>query len=104
VQEPWLHRRGRAHSCLGSRACTAIFSLINAALLRTLPFPDSGRLAVVWSDNPGLKLGISPIPPANADIATWRERSQTFQKVSAFSPRSADLADAATPSAWARQV
>jgi putative ABC transport system permease protein len=58
-----------------------------------LPFPDSDRLIVAWADNPGLKLGISQIPLANADIAAWRERSKTFRRVSAFSPRSADLAD-----------
>ena len=75
---------------LGVGACTAIFGLINAALLRTLPFPDSDRLIVVWADNPGLKLGISQIPLANADIAAWREGSKTFRRVSAFSPRSAD--------------
>src|SRR6266508_6721466 len=37
---------------LGIGACTAIFSLINAALLRALPFPDSDRLVVLWADNP----------------------------------------------------
>src|SRR5580692_2329969 len=82
---------------LGIGANTAIFSLINAVLLRDLPFPQSDRLTVVWADNPGLKLGSSQIPPANADVAAWRERNQSFEKIAAFSPRTADLADGPEP-------
>ena len=82
---------------LGIGANTAIFSLINAALLRALPFPESDRLAVVWADNPGLKLGMTQIPPANSDIAAWREQSQSFARLAAFTPRTADLADGGDP-------
>src|SRR5438552_11033528 len=82
---------------LGIGANTAIFGLINAALLRELPFPDSEQLTVVWADNPSLRLGMTQIPPANADVAAWREQSQSFVGLAAFSPRTADLADGGVP-------
>ena len=37
---------------LGIGANTAVFSVINAILLRALPFPEAERLALVWDDRP----------------------------------------------------
>jgi putative ABC transport system permease protein len=82
---------------LGIGANTAIFSLIHAALLRALPFPDSDRLAVIWANNPGLKLGLPVVPPANADVAEWRRDSRSFARIAAFTPRTVDLADGGDP-------
>jgi predicted permease len=82
---------------LGIGTTTAIFSLVNATLLRALPFPAPERLVVIWAANPGLKLGTPLVPPANADVATLRERSQSFTGVAAFVPLSADLADGGDP-------
>src|SRR5437870_10463327 len=78
---------------LGIGACTAIFSLINAAMLRALPFPDSDQLVAIWADNPGRRLGFPVSPPANADVAAWCRQTESFAKITAFSPRTADLAD-----------
>ena len=41
---------------IGVGANTAIFSVTNALLVRPLPYPDPGRLAILWNRSPGLNI------------------------------------------------
>src|SRR5437588_7928783 len=62
------------------RANTAIFSIVNAVLLRSLPFPDPGRLVRIYCNNPGVGLlGVRFSVPEFDDLST---QTDVFDDVS----------------------
>src|SRR5215831_8078894 len=82
-RNPAFHLLGVLIISLGIGASTAIFSLIDGVLLNPLPFRDSARLAVIWSDFSRLR-GYSRALTAPALFFDWRERSQSFSGMAAF--------------------
>ena len=48
---------------LGIGATTAIFSVVDALLLRPIPFKDSDRLVTLWNHYPGLNIPQEWISP-----------------------------------------
>jgi putative ABC transport system permease protein len=68
---------------LGIGANTAIFSVVNAVLLRPLPYPDSGRLTMVWQKYTNRGWGLVPVSYPN--FVAIREQSQVFADLSATS-------------------
>jgi putative ABC transport system permease protein len=70
---------------LGIGANTAIFTLINAALLRPLPFPGPERLALVWEDTS--MFGLKDSPVALGNYVEWRARNRVFQQMGALEQR-----------------
>jgi putative ABC transport system permease protein len=66
---------------LGIGANSAIFSVIDAVLLRPLPFHDPGRLVAVKTTEPGRLDNIGVSYPAFLD---WRSRNHVLDGISAF--------------------
>jgi putative ABC transport system permease protein len=62
---------------LGIGANTAIFSVVNAVLLRPLPYGDPERLFVAWEDDRANGTPRSLVSPGN--FIDWTEQSQTFE-------------------------
>ena len=69
---------------LGIGANTAIFSVINAVLLRPLPFHNSGELVTLWERNP--KQGYEQNPPAAGNYVDWREQNRVFAQMAIYAP------------------
>jgi putative ABC transport system permease protein len=72
---------------LGIGANSAIFSVIETVLLRSLPFPNADRLTMVWSSapqHPGDNRQVHSYP----DYADLRTRNHTFSALAAFTTTS----------------
>ena len=69
---------------IGIGANTAIFSVINAVLLRPLPFHDSDQLVTLWERNP--KQGYEQNPPAAGNFVDWRDQNRVFAQMAIYAP------------------
>jgi putative ABC transport system permease protein len=67
---------------IGIGANTAIFSVVNAVLLRSLPYKDPDRLAVIFSNKQGAVRGSGSA--SYLDAVDWRQQSQSFEEMATF--------------------
>lgn len=69
---------------LGIAANSAMFSAVNAVLLRPLSFPESERIVLVEGVNP--KQGITSSNLSAPDFADWQAQIQAFEHMAGFTP------------------
>ena len=79
---------------LGIGATTAIFTVVNAVLLRPLPYPHPEELVYVQEI-----LGNFPVSPFvwNKEFAAWRSQSQTLSPIAAYMDFTANLTGGGEP-------
>ncbi|HNQ22629.1 MAG TPA: ABC transporter permease [Phycisphaerae bacterium] len=65
---------------VGIGATTAIFSVVNALLLRRLPYEDPDRLVMVWETFRQQREGSVSYP----NLADWRTHSEVFERLAGF--------------------
>ncbi len=81
---------------LGIGANTAIFSVVNAVLLRPLPYENPGQLVRLWADNSGRRTAQNHFAPA--EITGFRDQLTTFEEIGLFDiGLSANLTGGAQP-------
>src|SRR6185437_10494023 len=80
---------------LGIAASTAIFSVVNAVLLRPLPFANSARLQVVWGNYRALN--IERLPAKAAEYEDYAQQTQVFDAVAAYANHSFNITSGAEP-------
>src|SRR5204863_1735089 len=74
---------------LGIGANTAIFSVVNAVLLRPLPYKDSSQLVMIWQGR-----GTSVSPPNFLD---YGKQNRVFEHMATFNAGSLTLTEVAEP-------
>ncbi|MDQ3744646.1 MAG: ABC transporter permease [Acidobacteriota bacterium] len=74
---------------LGVGANTAIFSVVNAVLLRPLPYPGAERVVAFTGVNP--PKGITSSNMSSPDFADWLAQQTSFEALSLYTAGSANL-------------
>ena len=78
---------------VGIGATTAVFSAVDAVLLKPVPFADADRLVTVWQQSP--ESDQADVAPAN--YFDWRDRAREFEVLAAAEPYSRDYTSGAEP-------
>src|SRR5919107_4668928 len=72
---------------LGIGATAAIFSVVNAVLLRPLPYNDAARLGTIWSDLRQRNVVDFPLPPGDFfDLRKDTTQFEAFAAIQTFRP------------------
>src|SRR5262245_32817628 len=84
---------------IGIGANAAIFSVVDAALLRSLPFPDANRLVLPWEFSAEVqqRIGFDRLPMSPADVTDFITRSSSFENLSSMRGERVNLTGGGDP-------
>src|SRR6185295_4480262 len=82
---------------IGIGATTAVFSVVDAVLLKPLPYPDSERLVSIWHEAPGAA-GVTGGLLSSASMGfTYAEHNRVFEHVGLWVMETVNLTGVAEP-------
>jgi putative ABC transport system permease protein len=87
LKKPWVTLIAMVTLALGIGANSAIFSVVNAVLLRPLPFEESERLVYLNESSQQMRM----ISISYPNFSDWRAQNQVFEKLGVFNSNSYNL-------------
>ncbi|HEV2804967.1 MAG TPA: ABC transporter permease [Chthoniobacterales bacterium] len=83
---------------LGIGANAAVFSVVDAVLLRSLPMRDPERVVMIWEKNPALGGSIGErLPAAYMTFLEWQRQATQFEAIAGFEEASLNLTSGPEP-------
>ena len=85
---------------LGIGANSAIFSVVNAVLLRPLPYPDSSRIMQIWHVPPAKSFpGMTEFSVSPANYLDWQIQNHSFEEMAAYGGAAFNIGGSERPEA-----
>ena len=85
---------------LGIGANTAIFTVVNAVLLRSLPYNEGERLALIWEKRPTNDQNVINL----GNFYDWKEQNNVFEDMAAFFDLTLNLTGSGEPEELTAQI
>jgi predicted permease len=79
---------------LGIGAVTSMFTVLHAVMLKPLPYADSRKLLLLWTDD--TRRGLHFQATAYSTITDWQREARTFSGIGFYNTTRATIGDAAT--------
>lgn len=93
IKDRWFTLAATTELALGIGANAAVFTFVNAVLVRGLPFHETDRIVTVWTeDDRDRRMNTSEL-----DYEDWRSQARSFSELAATLGSSMNVSDEGRP-------